>query len=74
MTQFNIYRRKDGRWEGRIYVNSDKNSKRTYKSFYGRSREEVAMMMLEYESEKSFNEEISLTFSELCSEWIENRR
>ncbi|WP_044973690.1 site-specific integrase [Ruminococcus sp. HUN007] len=74
MTQFNIYRRKDGRWEGRIYVNSDKKTQRTYKSFYGRSREEVAMMMLEYESEKSFNEEISLTFSELCSEWIENRR
>ena len=59
MTQFNIYRRKDGRWEGRIYVNSNKKTQRTYKSFYGRSREEVALQMLEYESEKSFNEEIS---------------
>ncbi len=70
MTQFNIYHRKDGRWEGRIYLPSEDKTNRPYKSFYGKSREEVMHLMLEYEADKSFTEEIAITFSKLYSEWI----
>ena len=74
MIQFNIYLRKDGRWEGRIYYPSEKGTKKTYKSFYGKSREEVALMMIEYNSENSPGDDISLTFYELYLEWIESHR
>lgn len=36
----NIYRRKDGRWEGRIW-NCSGSMKRTYQSVYGKSYREV---------------------------------
>ena len=63
MIQFNIYLRKDGRWEGRIYYPSEKGAKKTYKSFYGKSREEVALMMIEYNSENSHGDDISISLS-----------
>lgn len=37
----NIYKRKDGRFEGREYVKNEETGKRSYRSFYGRSLEEL---------------------------------
>ena len=44
MNGYNIYRRKDGRWEGRIFETSS-DGKRKYKSFFGSSREIVVQKM-----------------------------
>ena len=44
MNSYNIYRRKDGRWEGRIFE-STSDGKRKYKSFFGASREIVVQKM-----------------------------
>lgn len=45
MKGLNIYKRKDGRFEGRLY--SCEDGKRTYRSFYGRSKSEVKVKMEE---------------------------
>ena len=36
----NLYLRKDGRWEGRIRLESDDDIRR-YKAFFGRTKKEV---------------------------------
>lgn len=41
MNTLNIYTRKDGRFEGRVYLGKDENGKRRYKSYYGATAEEV---------------------------------
>ena len=41
MNKLNIYKRKDGRFEGRINIGHQENCKRKYKSFYGITKEEV---------------------------------
>lgn len=41
----NIYRRKDGRWEGRI-LQSSESGKRKYRSVYGKSYHEVKQKMM----------------------------
>ena len=44
----NIYKRKDGRWEGRIILGYDMDGKRRYHSVYGRNFGETKQKMLEY--------------------------
>ena len=41
MRKYNVYRRKDGRWEGRIARGRRKNGKRSYKYIFAKSREDV---------------------------------
>lgn len=41
MNTLNIYTRKDGRFEGRVYLGKNENGKRRYKSYYGATAEEV---------------------------------
>ena len=41
MSSLNIYSRKDGRFEGRVYLGRSENGKRRYKSYYGATAEEV---------------------------------
>ena len=44
----NIYKRKDGRWEGRIILGYDMDGKRRYHSVYGRNFGETKQKMQEY--------------------------
>ena len=44
----NIYKRKDGRWEGRVILGYDGNKKRKYHSIYGRNYTEVKGKMQKY--------------------------
>ena len=71
MSRLNIYARKDGRFEGRIYLGRDENGKRRYKSYYGPTAEEVQR---KYElAQFSFtpNEAVTkMTVSKLASEWL----
>ena len=41
----NIYKRKDGRWEGRIKKEGPTKGKRSYRSVYGRTYAEVKEQM-----------------------------
>ncbi len=41
MRKYNVYKRKDGRWEGRIARGRRKNGKRRYKYIFAKSRDEV---------------------------------
>lgn len=65
----NVYLRKDGRWEGRIYVGSDNSGKRRYISFYGHTRESVEQKIADYLNEN--NKSFSFNFRDLFTEWIE---
>ena len=43
MRKMNIYKRKDGRFEGRVYLGKGENERRLFKSYYGKTEEEVQM-------------------------------
>lgn len=69
----NIYKRKDGRWEGR-YKNGFKPDGRTkYSSVYGKSYGEVRVKL---DEKRSYNRETfskcSLMFGELADLWIDS--
>ncbi len=44
----NIYKRKDGRWEGRVILGYDEDKKRKYHSVYGKNYSEVKGKMQKY--------------------------
>ena len=48
----NIYKRKDGRWEGRFIASRDENGKAKYDHVYGKSEHEVEAMMIEKRANK----------------------
>lgn len=74
MKRLNIYRRKDGRWEGRISKGKSKNGKRRYNAFFGRSKEEVAAKMRAYDSRNRPINEVFVTVSQLYEEWFQKNR
>ena len=41
MNRGSVYKRKDGRWEFRIYLGKNGNGRRIFRSFYGKTKEEV---------------------------------
>nr|DAQ61672.1 MAG TPA: hypothetical protein [Caudoviricetes sp.] len=42
----NIYKRKDGRWEGRCIIGHGKNGRAAFRSLYGHSYKEVKEKLL----------------------------
>lgn len=71
MGQYNIYHRKDGRWESRIPIGKAENGKRKYRSFYGKTREEAEYKLML--ACQIINEEYALTeltVTQLVSEWL----
>ncbi len=73
MKKFNIYHRKDGRWEGRVSVLCGSEEKRKFKSFYGQSRDEVEEKIKHYRNQYVC-EENTVTFAELYEEWVISNR
>ena len=67
MKDYNIYPRKDGRWEGRI-PKPPENGKRKYRSFFGPSKEIVRLKIDKYYQEQ--RRVISLRFSQIYEEWF----
>lgn len=68
----NIYKRKDGRWEGRYKVGYDSSGKTKYGSVYGRTYSEVKSNIVQ----KKFNiikgqSPCNLTIKELSLCWLE---
>lgn len=71
MNNLNIYSRKDGRFEGRVYLGKDENGKRRYRSYYGATAEEVRR---KYElAQFSFVTNVpaaKMTVANLTAEWL----
>lgn len=72
----NIYKRTDGRYEGRIKLGYDENNKLKYKYVYGKTLAEVKEKMeLSYTLRKPESKPyIKLTLKEICQEWLEIKK
>ena len=69
----NIYKRKDGRWEGRVQKKDSACGKRCYKSIYGKTYREVKLKL---EKEKISQAQVDIKFpnmQEAAAIWIEDR-
>ncbi len=67
----NIYKRKDGRWEGRYKCGFDSNGKTRYHSVYARTYNEVKEKLSEIKTEPILVVTAGkLTIKELFSEWL----
>ena len=64
-----IYKRNDGRFEGRIQLGRDENGTRKYVSFFGRTREEVNKKMNEYRKKSVDFQSTALTLVEVFESW-----
>lgn len=72
----NIYKRKDGRFEGRVPVGYQENGKIKYKSVYARTLSEVKEKMSEVHSVKQ-NQPVSaikLTVNEAAEQWLSSAK
>lgn len=75
----NIYRRKDGRWEGRYIESRTPSGKANYRSIYGKSYREVKAKLLETAASKhntAINKPTisSDLFKHIAMEWFETNR
>ena len=67
----NIYRRKDGRYEGRYADGCGENGKTKYRSIYGKTYTEVKEKLLQIKARVTIsNVESGLTVKELFAEWL----
>lgn len=68
----NIYKRKDGRYEGRFSDGLKANGKTKYRSVYGHSYDEVKEKLeLARSSQFSYSEKTNLTVQALFRDWIQ---
>lgn len=65
----NIYKRKDGRWEGRFYNGKRKNGKKKYSSVYGSSYTEAKEKLVEKLSSLQSCTDI-LSFTTCAANWL----
>jgi len=74
----NIYKRKDGRWEGRILRDRTDAHKARYIYVYGRTYREVKQKIdncLDHEDERDSDEQATgLAFSVFVWQWLESKR
>ncbi len=67
----NVYKRQDGRFEGRITLGYQ-DGKRKYKAFFGAEESVVAEKMTEFRREINPLSNVSLTFGAAFDEWFES--
>jgi len=67
----NIYKRKDGRWEGRYKVGYNESGTAKYRSVYGKTYQEVKLKLVEFKAIPiPQNSSGKLTVKELFEEWL----
>lgn len=68
----NIYKRKDGRFEGRIPIGYDENGKIKYRYLYSKNLSELKEKMLVSYADLSSSSpnKCGKTFKDLCEEWL----
>ena len=70
MTNSNAYKRKDGRWEVRIYTGCNSTNKRQYHSFYGKTKQAAESKAAAF-IKPEWNDPITeLTVKELSEEYM----
>lgn len=67
----NIYKRKDGRWEGRFKPDS---SSQKYKSVYAPTYKLAKEKLIELKMNKHFESDKIILMCELCKEWLEFKK
>lgn len=72
----NIYKRKDGRFEGRIPIGYDENGKIKYRYLYSKNLSELKEKMLVSYTDlsSSTQKKCGKTFKELCEEWLNSAK
>lgn len=74
----NIYKRKDGRWEGRYIRCYDSSGKAKYGYLYGRSYGEVKQLLIEKKNEVRQNPDVTdkkgVSYSTLLNMWLASTR
>lgn len=75
-TQRNIYKRKDGRWEGRYFKEYDSKGKIKYGSIYAKTYYEVKVKLNNIVPDflKNPEKKIDIDFKDVCYEWLENKK
>lgn len=69
-----IYKRKDGRWEGKLTIGYDTEGKPKRKTFYGKTRREVQEKMDKVKADLqagTFVESNKITFEQWLNRWLE---
>lgn len=69
----NIYKRKDGRWEGRIKMESGGKGTRRYQSVYGKTYTEVKIRMEVVRANPSNDQRVQGTMGEAAAIWFKER-
>lgn len=70
MTKYNVYLRKDGRWEGRIAKGTNANGKRKYQYIFSKTKEEVIRRIDEIVCKNVYHEchmSINTLFAKWCT-------
>ncbi len=73
----NIYKRNDGRWEGRYKCGFDKNGKTKYKSVYSKTYNECKQKLIlakNMQIKQKNDVKLSLSVKEIIYAWLENIR
>ncbi len=74
----NIYRRKDGRWEGRFIKNHDVQGKAHYGYVYGKTYAVVRQLLREKQGQASIilneSKKPSVTYQSILTSWLETQR
>lgn len=70
MTNSNAYKRKDGRWEVRIYTTCNSSDKRQYHSFYGKTKQAAEAKANSYMQELCEINATEMTVGQLAAEYL----
>mgnify|MGYP001099088511 CR=1 FL=1 len=72
----NIYKRKDGRWEGRCIIGHDENGRAFFRYLYGRSYKEVKEKLLIQDKQKQSNNSnlCSMYFGDILDNWLRRKK
>ncbi len=70
----NIYKRKDGRWEGRYIKKRDIKHKAVYGYLYGKSYTEVKNKLKQAKLQKTVNSIQSANFGQIVDDWLRNKK
>lgn len=71
MDKYNVYHRKDGRWEGRLLKKRDENGKRKYRYVFGKSKEEV-IRKIDAIRKSKYSCTSSYTIKQIFNEWYKS--
>ena len=70
----NIYKRKDGRWEGRIKRQGECGGRGGYKSIYGKTYKEIKQKMEDYRKNPPKKSRGKLLMGDISERWLDENK